>query len=49
MNDRRKETKCPKCGGLLEDKDSKIECLSCNYGQEDRRKKIPATLNDWIK
>ena len=49
MEERRKENKCPVCGGELEKKDGKIECLSCDYGQKDNRKKIPDALNDWIK
>ena len=43
---RRKQT-CPDCGGILEVKDGKVECLSCDFGQVDRRKPIPDGLNNW--
>jgi len=36
--ERRDKNKCPRCGGNLENKDGRIECVSCDYGQVERRK-----------
>jgi hypothetical protein len=38
MSERRNNKKCPDCGGDIEIKDGRRECVKCNFGQVERRK-----------
>jgi len=53
MNTRRKDQTCVEivnnrpCDGELIIKDGFVICLSCNFKQEDKRKRLVDGLNNW--